>query len=97
MKENQSSYLTELKFLLLGGSCCGKSTIIERYCYNRFASNYLATIGIDIRVKKIQFDKYKIKLTINDIAGAERFRSINRMFYKNVDGIIFVCDITYYG
>ena len=96
MKENQSSDLIKLKILLLGRSGCGKSCIRERYCNNKFASNFLATTGLDIRIKIFQFEKYKIKLMINDTPGVEGFRYITKMFYKNDDGIIFVCDITDY-
>ena len=54
----------------------------------------IINIGIDYKVKKLQYEGKDIKLNIWDTAGQEKFRSITLNFYKGVDGIILVFDIT---
>ncbi len=77
-----------LKLLVLGESNIGKTSVIERYVTNCFKNNYLATIGIDVRKKRLEINKCDIDVTIIDTAGQERFRSITKMFYKDADGIL---------
>lgn len=36
----------------------------------------------------------KLKLQIWDTSGQERFHSIVSSYYRNIDGVIFVCDLT---
>ena len=96
MEDNDYKDILTLKILLLGGCNAGKTNIFYRYTENKFIKWHLSTIGIDFRKKIIKFGKYDIKLMIWDTAGQDRFRNINRSFYKHVDGFIFVCDITDY-
>ena len=91
--ENQEKSL-HFKFLLLGEDNIGKSSIIERYINNSFKDSYLATIGMDIRKKRLEINNYDIDILINDTAGQERFRSITKMFYKGSDGILLGFDLT---
>ena len=44
----------QFKFLILGEAAIGKSSIIERYYNNLFSGNYLATIGVDVRKKRLE-------------------------------------------
>ena len=84
----------QLKFLILGEAKIGKTCIIERYINRTFQSNYIATIGMDIRRKILQINNNDVILTINDTAGQERFRSLANMFYKGADGILVGFDLT---
>ena len=91
--ENQEKSL-HFKFLLLGEDSIGKSSIIERYINNSFKDSYLATIGMDIRKKRLEINSYDIDIIIYDTAGQERFRSLTKMFYKGSDGILLGFDLT---
>ena len=91
--ENQEKSLY-FKFLLLGEDSIGKSSIIERYINNSFKDSYLATIGMDIRKKRLEINNYDIDIIIYDTAGQERFRSLTKMFYKGSDGILLGFDLT---
>ena len=83
-----------IKIGLLGNSSVGKSSLIKRFVEDKFDDNYMSTIGVDYFDKKININDKEIKLVIQDTSGEERFRSIARSYYKNVDGIIFVFDVT---
>ena len=83
-----------LKFIILGDSGVGKTNLLLRYVGESFSENYIATLGIDFKMKNIIYNDVKIGLQIWDTAGQERFRSITKSFLKGTDGIIFMYDIS---
>jgi GTPase SAR1 family protein len=42
-----------LKYLVIGDSGVGKSSILVRYCDDSFNNEYLSTIGVDFKIKRI--------------------------------------------
>ena len=58
-----------VKLIIIGDCAVGKTNILMRYCENNFKTNYNATIGVDFKVKSIQFDQTKLKMQIWDTAG----------------------------
>ena len=83
-----------LKFIILGDSGVGKTNLLLRYVGESFSENYIATLGIDFKMKNIIYNDVKIALQIWDTAGQERFRSITKSFLKGTDGLIFMYDIS---
>ena len=45
----------EAHIVTLGDGQVGKTSIILRYIENSFTLNYLSTIGIDSKIKKVKF------------------------------------------
>ena len=88
MNDNNQSQKISLKFLTLGDSKIGKTSILERYVNKTFKDNYLVTIGMDIRIKRLTINDNNIDIHVTDTAGQERFRSISKMSYKRSDGIL---------
>jgi len=82
------------KILTLGDQFVGKTSLIERYVNNSFRSNYLLTIGMDKRNKRLDINGNDIDIFITDTAGEERFRAITKMFYKQADGILVGFSLT---
>ena len=74
--------------MTLGDSKIGKTSILERYVNKTFKDNYLVTIGMDIRIKRLTINDNNIDIHVTDTAGQERFRSISKMSYKRSDGIL---------
>ncbi len=88
---------TIIKVLFLGAANAGKSSLIQRYCANKFTGTRVATIGVDFLSKDIDFaPDLPIVIQCWDTAGQERFASggITSAFYRRADGIILVYDIT---
>ena len=81
-----------LKFLLIGDSGTGKSCILLRYADDVFKEEYIATIGVDFKIKSITENSKDIKLQIWDTAGQERFRTVISTYYKGAHGIIITYD-----
>lgn len=65
-----------------------------RFCEHDFKNNYVATIGVDFKVKTIQVDDKRFKLQIWDTAGQERFKNITQTYYKGAVGIILAYSVT---
>ena len=85
----------EGKIITLGDSLVGKTCIIYRFVDQTFIDTYLSTIGLDIKTKIVKLDNNrKIKLSIHDTAGQERFKSLSVNYIKKADGILIVYDIT---
>jgi Ras-related protein Rab-1A len=92
IKMEEYDYL--IKVLLIGDSGVGKSCLLLRFVDDRYESNYIATIGIDFRIKTLIINGKRVKIQIWDTAGQERFRSITSSYYRGAMGIILVYDIT---
>lgn len=83
-----------VKILIIGDTNVGKSSIMTRFCDNKFDMNMLTTIGIDYKTKNVILDGGSVKIQIWDTAGQERFRSITTAYYRGTNGIMIVYDIT---
>ena len=83
------------KFLVLGGSNVGKSYIIDRYLNNVYSSYNIATMGIDLRLKRLEINNKNINIIITDTSGAENYTPItSKMFFKGANGILVGFDLT---
>jgi len=83
-----------IKIILIGNSGVGKTAIINRYELDRFDKNIESTITSSFIVKQIDVNGKKLILNIWDTAGQEKFRSLNKLFVKSSNIIIFVYDVT---
>ena len=93
-EDNNENNEINLKILILGDSSVGKTSLLLKYADGYFPTIYVATIGIEYKVKKININGADINLQIWDTAGEERFRSITQNYMKGADGILYVFDIT---
>ena len=83
-----------IKLLTLGETEVGKTSIVLRYSDDKFHDNKIATIGIDFKIKIIKKGDKKIKVSIYDTAGQERFKNIVKHYYKGANGVLLIYDIT---
>ena len=82
------------KVILVGEAGVGKTCLIKQYIYKTFDSEEIPTIaGVEL-YKELILNNEKIKLTIWDTCGQERFRSINKIFMNKSNIVILVYDIT---
>jgi len=94
MKKDSSGNKISYNLLVLGDKMVGKTSVIERYINNTFNSNYITTLGMDKRFKKIDINNYDITVFIIDTAGQERFRSLSKNYYKQADSILIGFSLT---
>ena len=86
--------IEDIEIITLGNSAVGKSSFILKYTDNVFTLDYLTTLGVDYKHKKIKLKNGKdVRLRIFDTAGQERFKSVSASFVKKADGVILIYDI----
>ncbi|WWC66394.1 uncharacterized protein I206_100296 [Kwoniella pini CBS 10737] len=85
-----------LKLLLIGNSSVGKSSLLLRFTDNEFLTDEetAATIGVDFKVKSIELDGKRYKLSVWDTAGQERFRTLTSSYYRGAQGVVLVYDVS---
>lgn len=94
MQHTHGDYDHLFKLLIIGDSGVGKSSILLRFTEDDFEEDQPCTIGVDFKVKMIEFANKKLNLTIWDTAGQEKFRSLTSSYYRGTQGIILVYDVT---
>ncbi|KAJ9126230.1 Ras- protein Rab-18A [Naganishia onofrii] len=92
----EKSYPSNLKLLLIGNSAVGKSSLLLRFTDDDFLSDEetSATIGVDFKVKQLEVEGHRYKLSIWDTAGQERFRTLTSSYYRGAQGVILVYDVS---
>jgi small GTP-binding protein len=82
------------KILLLGESAVGKTSLFKQFVGDPH-DRPTPTIGVEYKQKVMEGARGKLlKLQLWDTAGTERFRTITPIYYRNVDGVLLIFDIT---
>ena len=95
MEEEENSKFC--KIILLGESGVGKTCIIDRLINNKYNDIGISSITASFTNKTMTFKEFKgqsVRFEIWDTAGQEKYRSLNKIFYKDVGAAILVYDIT---
>ena len=99
---SNNSYKYLFKFIVVGESCSGKSSLLLQFTDSKFINNHDLTIGVDFRSRVLntvytQGDlklNVPVKLQVFDCAGQSAFRSITRSYYRGAAGCLLVYDVT---
>ena len=83
-----------IKVKTVGDSNVGKSSIVLRFVEDTFSGEMQPTIGVEFKSKIFECYDKRVKATIWDTAGAERYRTITSNYYRGSHAIIFVYDVT---
>ena len=79
----------EGRLLMLGLDASGKTTILYKLKLGEVVST-IPTIGFNVETLQVG----KVKLTVWDVGGQEKIRTLWRHYYENVNGLVFVVDST---
>jgi small GTP-binding protein len=83
------------KICMLGEFSVGKTSLVERFVYERFDDRYLSTIGVKISRKSVEVDKNTMAhLLLWDLAGGEEFSGTQTSYLRGAAGALLVCDLT---
>lgn len=89
------------KICLLGSFAVGKTSLVERFVYDRFDEKYLTTIGVKISQKMLppvrdtrSGQLCQHKFLIWDIAGLEKFDRVAVNYFRGASGALAVADLT---
>ena len=84
------------KVVLFGGSSVGKSSVFKRYMVGSYSDKTNVTMAASYMEKEVEVmgSPAPIRIQLWDTAGSERFRSINRIYYRDATAALVVYDIT---
>lgn len=85
--------MIQLKIGLFGGNGSGKSEISLRYLKGEFSEDYIPSIE-DCFTKNINIDGENVEISIIDTAGQDGFTELRYSYYKQIQGMILVFDIS---
>jgi len=85
------SYEYLYRIVILGDSCAGKTSFMNKYISNKKEFNNLPTIGVDFNAKIMNGpENKKVKVHFWDTSGNKNFRSIARSYFGGVAGAIML-------
>ena len=87
-------YRHNFKFIVIGSSGVGKTSLLKRLIDDQFSPENTSTIGVEYLSTVMEIDGQPIKLQIWDTVGQEKFRSIAKSYFRHAVGVILVYDIT---
>ncbi|XP_072519497.1 ras-related protein Rab-21-like [Salminus brasiliensis] len=82
------------KVVLLGEGRVGKTSVILRYCENKFYDKHITTLQASFFTKKLNIAGKRVNLSIWDTAGQERFHALGPIYYRESNGAVLLYDIT---
>ena len=89
-----STYDYLIKCLVIGDAGTGKSSIMMRFADDVFCPSYISTIGVDFKIRTMEFRDKIVKYQIWDTAGQERFRTLTSSYYRGSNAILLCYDIS---
>lgn len=86
------------KICLLGTFAVGKTSLVQRFTYNRFDEKYLGTLGVKVSQKSVILstadELLKLNLMLWDIDGRSDWNSVRGSYLRGAAGAMLVCDLT---
>ncbi len=82
------------KVILTGNFGVGKTSLFNRFVYDRFSDKYLTTIGVKVNKKVTHVDGEEVSILLWDIAGEVSQDKVPVSYFLGAAGIIYVFDLT---
>jgi small GTP-binding protein len=80
--------------VVVGAILVGKTSLIRRYVTNKFPTDLLATLGMDISVKELDLNfglvTHHVEIVLRDISGHYRFECLYKGFLRAADAAVIV-------
>lgn len=82
--------LLSMKFLMVGDTSVGKTTLVHMFSQKVFEPNTESTVGVEFNSFPIEVDGKPVSLQIWDTAGQELYRSLAKSYYRDAIGVFLV-------
>ena len=82
------------KVILTGSFGVGKTSLFNKFLYNRFSEKYLTTIGVKVDKRIVNIDGNDLSMLLWDIAGEVSQDKVPHSYFLGASGIIYVFDLT---
>lgn len=83
-----------IKLIIVGDAAVGKTSLVRGYIKEKFRTEYLPTLGVDIYFKQLNVKDKTVDVSIWDIAGQKGWEIMHKSYFKGADGCIVVFDLT---
>ena len=94
MENENLNYIQDyFNIVLIGDDQVGKSSVLDRYCNNKFCIMKRKHRPVEIYKKRLKLDNKEFKLKLWDTQFTDTYFKMNKQIYDRADGIIFVCSI----
>lgn len=85
----------EFKYVVLGSSSSGKTSLVLRFVENHYKETQPATIGAFFLTKRLSIHYHgTVKLKLWDTAGHPQFARLTPTYYQDAHLILLCCDVT---
>jgi len=86
------------KVLILGDGAVGKTSLIRRFVVDKFADEYITTIGTKTTKKDLAFEaggkSWNVSLMIWDVLGQKGYTEVQTSALQGAKGVILVYDVS---
>ena len=82
------------KVILTGNFGVGKTSLFNRFVYDRFSDKYLTTIGVKVNKKVLEINGQELSILLWDIAGEVSQDKVPISYFLGAAGIIYVFDLS---
>ena len=93
MESNSESLQDYFSIVMVGDENVGKTSILSKYCNNKFPLTKKKHKSLDIYKKSLEYNGNEFRLKLWDTQYNESNFKLNRQIYERADCIIFVCAI----
>eukprot|EP00808_Paulinella_micropora_P012529 g62327.t1 len=87
----------DIKCVMVGNASVGKSSLMERYLYDKFNDKISTTVGAAFAAKEVESSRkpgLKAVVGLWDTAGSERYESMTRHYFQGASAAVVCYDLT---
>jgi len=88
-----SGGIYKFKFIIIGDSSVGKTSIIRRFVENKFTLDYRATLGLNVLSHSIKFYGNEVSLSLWDVGAQDYFKRFRKTYYVGAQAAFIVFDV----
>lgn len=90
---NSQPYDEVVKFMLIGDSNVGKTSIMRRFCEGKYSPKEQSTVGLEYGQRVLTLNGTRVLMQLWDTAGQEKFRTLTPSYYRSAMGILLVYSV----
>ncbi len=87
-------YRSDLKIIIIGNVATGKTSYVNKWTKNIFNEAYKPTIVSEFGFKIFEYNGSFYRIQLWDLAGMDQNAMVTKIFAKDAQGCIILCDAT---